>query len=242
VKNDLGPALINFGKIVLPALVGAVKSMAQSIGSIVASFTRGDGSARSFGQTLVAVIVPAARLISAALKIAALNVRILSIAFRILTANVRFLAQIGVTIVTAFVKPILTAFGLIINAAAKAFGWVPGLGGKLKSAAAGFAVFKTRALAALDGFEEIGFRVGTGFANNLAAAIAGNGKVTTAVAQGTGNKVRANAAGLLGADTRRTRGSGDVNVTVNNPVPERASESTPTAIRRATRTAGWPSS
>lgn len=45
---------------------------------------------------------------------------------------------------------ILGALGTIINGAAKAFGWIPGIGPKLKSAAAGFNTFKEKALDSLD--------------------------------------------------------------------------------------------
>lgn len=44
----------------------------------------------------------------------------------------------------------LTVMGGLVGAAAKAFGWVPGVGGKLKGAAAAFSSFKTGALANLD--------------------------------------------------------------------------------------------
>jgi hypothetical protein len=240
LKNDLGPALVDFGKVVIPALLGAVKSIGQSIGSVISSFGGGEGSARSFGQTLVGVLGPAARFIAAALKIAALNVKILTTAFKILTLNIRFLAQVGAKIVGFFVRPIIVAFGTIVNAAAKAFGWLPILGPKLKAAAANFTVFKARAFAALDGFGAKGLQLGNEFTAALAAAIlGGNSKVSTAVAQGTANKVKANATALLGADSRKAGSGAAVNVTVNNPKPERASESVPTAIQRATRAAGW---
>ena len=206
--------------------------------SVLDTFDTGDGQGGKFNTTLVAVKI-AARLASAQLKVMATNVRILAGAFKILTFIPRTLGTVAGKIVGVFVRPIINAFGFIVNAAAKAFGWVPGLGGKLKNAAASFAVFKARALAALDGFDKVGFQVGTAFATNLAAAIAGNGKVTTAVAQGTANKVRANASSLLGVDRRKAGGAGTVNVTVNNPKPERASESTTTAIARATSAAGW---
>jgi hypothetical protein len=57
--------------------------------------------------------------------------------------------------------------------------------------------------------------------------------VAPEIARGTAGKLTA-----IGASATRT-GAGTINVTVNNPRPERASESTPTAIARATRAAGW---
>jgi hypothetical protein len=168
-----------------------------------------------------------------------LNVRVLAAAFKVFTFVPRMLGTVAGQIYLWLVKPIVWSLGLILQAAAKAFGWVPGIGGKLKAAAASFATFKARAFANLDGFGAKGTQLGTEFTTALAAAIVGNGKVSVAVAQGTANKVRANATSLLGADSRRPGGGGGVTVVVNNPKPERASESTPTAIARATRAAGW---
>jgi hypothetical protein len=207
---------------------------------VLATFQTGNGTGPAqFSRTLVAVKA-AALLASAGLKIMATNVRILAGAFKILTFIPRQLATVAVGIVSFFIRPILNAFGFIVNAAAKAFGWVPGLGPKLKAAAASFETFKMRAFTALNGFGAKGTQLGNEFTSALAAAIlSGNSKVAPAVAQGTANKVRANATALLGADSRRTGGAGSINVTVNNPKPERASESTPTAIARATRAAGW---
>jgi hypothetical protein len=45
--------------------------------------------------------------------------------------------------------------GIIIHGAADAFGWVPGLGGKLKNAAADFDTFRNRVNAALDGIHSV---------------------------------------------------------------------------------------
>lgn len=45
-------------------------------------------------------------------------------------------------ILSFFVKPALNYFGLFLQGAADAFGWVPGIGGKLKTAAAKFKTFK----------------------------------------------------------------------------------------------------
>lgn len=48
----------------------------------------------------------------------------------------------------------LTVVGVLVNGAAKAFGWVPGIGGKLKKAAAKFNEFKTTVNRALDGVKK----------------------------------------------------------------------------------------
>jgi TP901 family phage tail tape measure protein len=239
LKNTLGPGLAEFAKAVIPDFVDAVKSIAGSVKGVLDTFNSGDGKGGKFNTTLL-VLRGTAKLVSAMFKIAATNVKLLAGAFKLLTFIPKQLAGVAVAIVGAFIRPILNAFGKIVTAAATAFGWVPILGPKLRAASDKFAAFKTRAFAALDGFGAKGTQLGAEFTSALAAAIlGGNSKVAPAVAQGTANKVRANATALLGADSRRTGGAGSINVTVNNPKPERASESTPTAIARATRAAGW---
>ena len=48
----------------------------------------------------------------------------------------------------------LTVAGAIVNGAAKAFGWVPGIGGKLKAAAANFNTFRDQVNASLNGIHK----------------------------------------------------------------------------------------
>jgi hypothetical protein len=238
LKNTLGPALADFARTVIPEFVDAAKSVAGSVKDVLDTFNTGDGQGGRFNTTLLAV-KGSAKLVTAQLRIVRWNVRLLAEAFKVFTFVPRMLGTIAGKILSFFVRPIVSSLGFILNAAAKAFGWVPGIGGKLKAAAASFAFFKARAFANLSGFGKKGTQLGTEFTTALAAAIlGGNSKVAPAVAQGTANKIRANTA-LLGAGARRTGGGGDINVTVNNPKPERASESTPTAIQRATRAAGW---
>lgn len=52
------------------------------------------------------------------------------------------------------VQVVLTVLGTIINAAAKAFGWVPGLGGKLKTAAKEFNKFRDDVNKSLNGIKD----------------------------------------------------------------------------------------
>lgn len=54
----------------------------------------------------------------------------------------------------AIVRVWTTVVGALINGAAKAFGWVPGIGGKLKTAADEFNKFADKANAALDGIDD----------------------------------------------------------------------------------------
>jgi hypothetical protein len=59
------------------------------------------------------------------------------------------------TVFRFIVNAFLTVVGALVNGAAKAFGWVPGLGGKLKSAAAAFNNFRDDVNRALDGIHSV---------------------------------------------------------------------------------------
>lgn len=67
-----------------------------------------------------------------------------------------------------FVDPILTFFGTILEGAAKMFGWVPGIGGKLKAAVKAFDSFKSGVDSTLQGVANAadgwGEKVAQGFA------------------------------------------------------------------------------
>jgi hypothetical protein len=245
VTTKLAPALVDFGRVVGPAVADAVKSISGSISILLDTFSRGDDAGGGFGDLLIALIPVVARFVEGGLKVMTLNVRVLVRAFKILTFNIKLVSQIALPIFRALTRAFLIATGFIIDAAAKAFGWIPGLGPKLKTAASKFAAFKTQVLRQMDGFRGVGIKAGTEFAAGLAQGIAANGTTSQAVARGTANKLAAGMrAGFLGNGTRadvRTgrRSGGGVNVTVNNPVPEKASESVPKAIRRETYRAGW---
>jgi hypothetical protein len=81
--------------------------------------------------------------------------RIVDGAFRGIAAAARFMWY---QVVAPALRAMLTAFllvpGIIINAAAKAFGWVPGIGPKLKTAAEEFNKFRDKANAALGGLDD----------------------------------------------------------------------------------------
>jgi hypothetical protein len=57
-------------------------------------------------------------------------------------------------IFTFVVMWILDGYGMLVNAAAKAFGWIPGLGDKLKSAAQSFNAFRDQVNQSLNGIQK----------------------------------------------------------------------------------------
>ncbi|MEQ4301595.1 hypothetical protein ABNF97_09410 [Plantactinospora sp. B6F1] len=74
------------------------------------------------------------------------------------------------------IRVILDALDMLITGAAKAFGWMPGLGPKLKKAAAEFEVFKHKVNTALDGIKDKTVGV------DIAVRVTGHKGSTSAVA------------------------------------------------------------
>ena len=85
----------------------------------------------------------------------------------------------------------LTVVGVIVDGAAKAFGWVPGVGPKLKKAADEFDKLRRRVDNSLDGIGDEAEKFGSEWARGLARGIARNGDVAVATAQGIANKIAA---------------------------------------------------
>lgn len=67
------------------------------------------------------------------------NVAIIKGLFKAVTAAARILA---VSFLSVLVRPLLTAFSIILHGAAFAFGWIPGIGPKLRRARDAFDAFK----------------------------------------------------------------------------------------------------
>ena len=75
-------------------------------------------------------------------------------------------AKVVLKIVQVLVDNVLGAFGTIIDGAAKAFGWIPGIGGKLKTAAKAFDGFQNSVYNSLSGAQ----KTLQGWVNHLEAA------------------------------------------------------------------------
>ena len=73
-----------------------------------------------------------------------------STAFSVIKLGALTMARIAITAIGGIVSVFLGMVGAVISGAAAAFGWVPGLGPKLKTAAARFETFKTNTNASLD--------------------------------------------------------------------------------------------
>jgi TP901 family phage tail tape measure protein len=86
-----------------------------------------------------------------------------------ITGIVKTALGIGKTIIKIFLGVVLTVFGAIIDGAAKAFGWVPGLGPKLRDAANKFDQFRDHVNAALGAVRDrhVAFKVSFSGANSV---------------------------------------------------------------------------
>lgn len=133
----------------------------------------------------------------------------------------------------AFVNAALSHFGALINGAAHAFGWIPGIGPKLERAAADFNAFRDRVNGALSGIHDRtatvtvrvatvgklpgGVSVGEGNTRPITGAFSGVGSWRPGLfaeqfAAGTRAGAGANFA-AAGAGGSRTGGPSEVNVT-----------------------------
>lgn len=121
-----------------------------------------------------------------------------------------------------------TIVGAIVNGAASAFGWVPGIGDKLKAAADKFNTFRDRVNASLDGIKDKDVNV------NVHLAAGGAGKII----QGRGGKLAVDEA----APKRSTGDRGMVVAAaggiVRRPTMLLAGEAGPEAIVPLSRSAG----
>lgn len=75
------------------------------------------------------------------------------IAIALLVTHFDTVKSVAKTVFKFIVNAFLTVVSALVNGAAKAFGWVPGIGPKLKAAAAKFDEFRDKVNAALDGIK-----------------------------------------------------------------------------------------
>lgn len=105
-------------------------------------------SANPIGLVVIAVAALVAGLIIAYKKSETFR-NIVNDAFSVVKEGALRLASVAVGAFRMLLNFYLTMVGALVNGAAKAFGWVPGLGPKLKTAAAKFNTFKDETNAAL---------------------------------------------------------------------------------------------
>jgi hypothetical protein len=132
------PKIQNAARDVLPAFRSSFKDVAETI-------RNNRGLFEVLGKAIVAIGSVA---VIASIERTAAEIRLIGKAFKYGTASVKIFANITLTIfenlvsgVGLLVGEILKRFGSIVDAAAAAFGFLPGVGGRIKDAQAKFHAF-----------------------------------------------------------------------------------------------------
>lgn len=124
--------------------------------------------------------------------------------------TIGFLIDMAPKVINNFIRPVVGAFlsfaSLIVGAAATAFGWVPGLGPKLKAAKEKIDKFKTDADLAMakmaESMNKSGEKVGENLNKGLARGIKNSSGLPKAEAQRVADSVKAKFSGPRGFDTK----------------------------------------
>lgn len=123
---------------VVPAFQGAIKDISDTI-------RNNKGLFEVLGKAIIAIGSTA--VIGAIVQVA-LTIKLIGKAFKFGTEAVKLWADVTLTILRLVVQgvgdlvaAILSQFGTIVDSAAAAFGWMPGIGGKVKAAQAAFHQF-----------------------------------------------------------------------------------------------------
>lgn len=182
VIGRFGSLLFNAGKALLTGLWNGAKTVAGRFIAFWAAFpsriSRALGNVTSWlGGTFKAAFD--------------LILRVAGNMVATLISGFRFIASVWLTVV-----------GSIIHGAATAFGWVPGIGKKLKSADRGFQDFKTSFLRVLDETADRargwGTRTGTNYAAGLRGSITTVSQAATLVARQVGTRLEISSPAELG--------------------------------------------
>lgn len=162
---NIGEALAPIGPVALTAISVLARMIAAIdptvLGSIVAAFIAVNAAIKvvTLSMALLNVVMALNPFVAIALLIIGLGAAFIyawkkSETFRaVVTMGFGFLAKIVFESMKLVTRAVLDGFGRILSAAAWAFGWVPGLGDKLRGASAAFDKWKDRTLIALDAVE-----------------------------------------------------------------------------------------
>lgn len=155
IVDKLGPALLDGLERALPGIEKAVlasvplfeklaehaPALGEAIGTFFELIAKGGPGAVKFLEAFLSALGPIIVYVGA------------------LIATLSRLFQASVVGSAVMIRAILGAFDLILAGAATAFGWIPGLGGKLKDASDKFQAFKNRVNAELNGIQDEEVRV-----------------------------------------------------------------------------------
>lgn len=137
LQANLIPQLESAAKKILPALKNALKDLGQAL-----------VTAKPYFQALATILVDV--LLPVMADIATVALRVIGPAFKAVAWG---LNNTVLPIIKLVIQRTLDALAFVIDGAAKAFGWVPGIGGKLKNAAKAFDTFRRNVNASLNGIK-----------------------------------------------------------------------------------------
>ena len=143
--EKLIPAVKRAYETVLPALMGLFKSVTSTMNDHkdVINFVK--VAFGVLGDLLTSILLPVLA------NVAKFLYMVLGPAFRLI---VTILGSVVIPAIKIVIAAFLGFFGVILDGAAKAFGWIPGIGPKLQAASKEFNAFRDRTNAALNGIHD----------------------------------------------------------------------------------------
>lgn len=152
VLNQLLPAIVQIAEGLVPVVTAVTKVAAATVdwlaqNKLLIPALIAVGAAMTIAGGPISVLVAGVALVVGGLvhlwQTSQTFREVVTTAFSDVGKVVLTLAEIWLTEMQVIANIFLTTVGIIIHGAADAFGWVPGVGGKLKSAAAAFDGFKS---------------------------------------------------------------------------------------------------
>lgn len=176
LTENLWPALKEGYATIMPGLSKALEIVTGGVGD-------GSFSFEKLGKIITEKVIPfVAELMNVYLPYVAAQMRAVIEVIKVLWRSFEIWRDIVATATSVIVRTFLGLVSAIINGAAKAFGWVPGLGGKLKTAATEFDKFKNNVNSALDGIKDkqvtVGVKMVAGSRAVLSEKSSGGGRNT----------------------------------------------------------------
>jgi hypothetical protein len=162
--GKLLPALERAGRAILPTLRDAVGSVSRTLHDNKDAVAKVQAILSVLGLVLTEVVIPALTWVFQ---------HVLPVVVSQFNALVTVINRVVLPGIRIFTRLVLDNFGAVINGAAAMFGWVPGIGPKLRSAAAQFNKFRDQVNGALSGIKDqkvsvtatIGYTTGKGSAS-----------------------------------------------------------------------------
>lgn len=195
-RSDLMPALKGFAEEVMPKVRDMLKSVTKTMSEHQDIVRAVQLVFRGLGLVLTGVVIPILT------KVVGFLVSALGPAFNAVAWQI---SNVTIPAARLMAKVFLEVLGATLDAAANAFGWIPGIGPKLTAAAKGFHKFKDDVNAALNGIQDQTVTVFVRTAGQVdllkqTAQYSNNSKLQVLEKRATGGPVRAGSPYLVGEE------------------------------------------